>query len=55
MAEQELIDIEFANGNVLENVPAGTSREVILDKAMSAGLITSTEVKPLLKKYKTLV
>ena len=46
MAEQELIDIEFANGNVLENVPAGTSREVILDKAMSAGLITSMDQTP---------
>lgn len=46
MAEQELIDIEFANGNVLEGVPAGTSREVILDKAMSAGLITSMDQTP---------
>lgn len=46
MAEQELIDIEFANGNVLEDVPAGTSREVILDKAMSAGLITSMDQTP---------
>jgi len=46
MAEQELIDIEFANGNVLEGVPAGTSREVILDKAMNAGLITSMDQTP---------
>lgn len=46
MAEQELIDIEFANGNVLEGVPAGTSREVILDKAISAGLITSMNQTP---------
>ncbi len=46
MAEQELIDIEFANGNVLEGVPVGTSREVILDKAMSAGLINSMNQTP---------
>jgi len=46
MAEQELMDIEFANGNVLEDVPVGTPREVILDKAMSAGLITSMDQTP---------
>lgn len=46
MAEQELMDVKFANGNVLKNVPVGTSREVILDKAMSAGLITSMDQTP---------
>lgn len=46
MAEQELMDVKFANGNVLKNVPVGTSREVILDKAMSAGIITSMDQTP---------
>ena len=46
MAEQELMDVKFANGNVLKNVPVGTSKEVILDKAMSAGLITSMDQTP---------
>lgn len=46
MAEQELMDIEFANGNVLEGVPVGTSKEVILDKAMSAGLIDRMDQTP---------
>ena len=46
MAEQELMDVKFANGNVLKNVPVGTSREVILDKAMSAGLIDSMDQTP---------
>jgi hypothetical protein len=46
MAEQELMDVKFANGNVLKNVPVGTSREVILDKAMNAGIITSMDQTP---------
>jgi hypothetical protein len=46
MAEQELMDVKFANGNVLKNVPVGTSKEVILDKAMSAGIITSMDQTP---------
>lgn len=46
MAEQELMDVKFANGNVLKNVPVGTSREVILDKAMSAGIIDSMDQTP---------
>lgn len=46
MAEQELMDVKFANGNVLKNVPVGTSKEIILDKAMSAGLITSMNQTP---------
>jgi hypothetical protein len=46
MAEQELMDVKFANGNVLKNVPVGTSKEVILDKAMSAGVIDSMDQTP---------
>lgn len=46
MAEQELMDVKFANGNVLKNVPVGTSREVILDRAMSAGIIDSMDQTP---------
>lgn len=46
MAEQELMDVKFANGNVLKNVPVGTSKEVILDKAMNAGIITSMDQTP---------
>lgn len=46
MEEQKLMDVRFANDKVLKNVPVGTPKEVILDKAMSAGIITSMDQTP---------